>query len=116
MVLAHVDLELVGIGARGWLPSRLFGLGVEVVGKVFGVGVADFPSGREAGITLSYILAWRSLTLIFPGGRTMFGDIWRLVEVERIIEGVNCKNAVAPAWSVITPQLRQHLQPHCYFQ
>lgn len=48
MVSSHVNLELVRISARGRFPARdLLGV-IEVVREVFGVGVADFPIGREA--------------------------------------------------------------------
>lgn len=45
----HVGFEGFGVGARGGLPAGFFAAGVEVVGEVFGVGVADFPRGGEAG-------------------------------------------------------------------
>ena len=45
-------LELFGVGAGGGLPARDLFDRVEVVGEVFGVRVADFPAGREAGISL----------------------------------------------------------------
>lgn len=52
VVLGHVGFELFGVGAGGGLPAGFFGRGVEVVGEVFGVGVADFPGGGEAGVGL----------------------------------------------------------------
>ena len=52
MVLGHVGFELFGVGARGRLPSGLFGGAVEIVREVFGVGVADFPGGGKAGVRL----------------------------------------------------------------
>jgi len=52
VVLGHVGFQLFGVGAGGGLPSGLFGGTVEVVGEVFGVGVADFPGGGEAGVGL----------------------------------------------------------------
>ena len=44
----HVCFYFLGVGAGGWFPAGFFCAGVEVVGKVFGVGVADFPGWREA--------------------------------------------------------------------
>lgn len=41
MVLAHVVLERLAVRVRGWLPFRLLGAGIEVVGQVFAVGVSD---------------------------------------------------------------------------
>ncbi len=52
MVGSHVDLELLGIGAGRGLPARRLLGGVEVVGEVLGVGVADLPVGRQAGVRL----------------------------------------------------------------
>lgn len=49
VVQGHVGFYLFGIAAGGGFPAGFFGGGVEVVGEVFGVGVADFPSGGEAG-------------------------------------------------------------------
>lgn len=46
----HVRFDLVGVGAGGWFPAGFFGGGVEVVGKVLGVGVPDFPLGGEASV------------------------------------------------------------------
>ena len=43
----HVCLQSLGIGALGWFPSRLLSGGVEVVGKVFGIGMAHLPVRRE---------------------------------------------------------------------
>ena len=45
----HVCFYFFGIGAGGGFPAGFFGGGVEVVGEVFRVGVADFPGGGEAG-------------------------------------------------------------------
>lgn len=44
MMLRHIFFELLGIGTRGRLPSRVLGLGVEVVGEVLRVGAADLPA------------------------------------------------------------------------
>ena len=48
----HVDLEFLRIGARGRFPAGFLGMLVEVVGKVFGVGVSNLPAGRETGVCL----------------------------------------------------------------
>lgn len=50
VVLGHVDLELVDVGARGRLPARGLGGAVEVVGQVLGLRVADFPVFGETGL------------------------------------------------------------------
>lgn len=52
VVVRHVGFEGVGVGAFGGLPAGGFGRGVEVVGQVFGVGVADLPAGGEACVGL----------------------------------------------------------------
>ena len=45
-------LELLRVGALRGLPSRDLVGRVEVVREVLGVGVADFPIGRETGVSL----------------------------------------------------------------
>lgn len=50
VVQRHVGFDLVRVRARGRLPAGLLGAGVEVVGEVFGVGVADFPLEGQAGV------------------------------------------------------------------
>lgn len=55
VVGGHVVLELLGVRARRRLPSRDFVGGVEVVGEVLGVGVADFPVGGQAGVSLGVL-------------------------------------------------------------
>lgn len=45
----HVGFDFFGVGAGGGFPAGFFGEGVEVVGEIFGVGVADFPLVGEAG-------------------------------------------------------------------
>src|ERR1700753_1844141 len=52
VVLRHVDLESLRVGLLGRLPSRLVGFVVEVVRKVFGSGMADFPVRRQASVSL----------------------------------------------------------------
>jgi hypothetical protein len=42
VVLAHVVFEGLRVGLWRRLPFRLLGAGVEVVGEVLAVGVADF--------------------------------------------------------------------------
>lgn len=48
VVEGHVCFNFLGVGAWGWFPAGFFCRGVEVVGEVFGVGVADFPGWGEA--------------------------------------------------------------------
>lgn len=50
VVLGHVDLELLGVGAGGWLPAAVLVGRVEVVGQVLRLRVAHFPVGGEAGL------------------------------------------------------------------
>lgn len=52
MVGGHVELELLAVGAGGGFPARGAVDGVEVVGEVLGVGVANLPAGRETGFSL----------------------------------------------------------------
>lgn len=52
--VGHVDLELLGVGALGGFPAGNGFFGVEVVGEVFAVAVADFPVGRETGLGLFF--------------------------------------------------------------
>lgn len=49
VVQGHVCFYFFGIGAGGRFPAGFFGRRVEVVGEVFGVGVADFPGWGQAG-------------------------------------------------------------------
>lgn len=49
MVLGHVDLELLGVGAGRRLPSAILVGRVEVVGQVLGLRVAHFPICGETG-------------------------------------------------------------------
>lgn len=49
VVEGHVCFYFFRVAAGGGLPAGFFGKRVEVVGEVFGVGVADFPGGGEAG-------------------------------------------------------------------
>jgi len=49
VVGGHEGFQGFGVGACRGLPAGFFGAGVEVVGEVFRVGVADFPGGGEAG-------------------------------------------------------------------
>lgn len=53
VVLGHVDLELLGVGAGGRLPAAVLLGRVEVVGQVLGLRVAHFPVGGEAGFLLT---------------------------------------------------------------
>ena len=81
MVLRHVGFELFSISVRGWLPFRFFTRAIEVIGKVFRVGVADFPTSGEAGFGLkrSSELYRKDIRLIEKYGLgllapTMMGD------------------------------------------
>jgi len=61
VMVRHVVLELVGIGALGWLPAGNGFYCVEVVGEVLAVAVADLPVGRETGLRLEVIVrSWVS--------------------------------------------------------
>lgn len=50
VVGGHVVLELVGVGAGGGLPVGDLVDGVEEVGEVLRLGVADFPVWWQAGL------------------------------------------------------------------
>lgn len=52
VVDGHVVFKLVGIGSGGRFPSRDLFVRVEVVGKVLGVGVSNFPARGETSIRL----------------------------------------------------------------
>ncbi len=52
VVRSHVVLELVAVGSGGRLPSRNLLGHVEVVRELLGLGVSNFPVGRETGIRL----------------------------------------------------------------
>lgn len=52
VVLGHVVLQLLRVGAGGGLPAGNLVDRVEVVWEVLGVGVTDFPVGRQAGVRL----------------------------------------------------------------
>lgn len=52
VVVGHVVLQLLAVGAGRGLPSRHLVGGVEVVGQTLGVGVAHFPVGGETGLSL----------------------------------------------------------------
>ena len=43
VVLCHVDFEFLGIGIGRGLPAGFFCVGVEVIRKVLGVRVTNFP-------------------------------------------------------------------------
>lgn len=49
VVGAHVMLQSLAIGTGRRLPSALFGRGVEIVGKVLGVGVSNLPAAGKTG-------------------------------------------------------------------
>ena len=48
MVRCHVGFYEAGVGAGRGLPSGLFDAGVEVIGEVLAIGVADFPVRGKA--------------------------------------------------------------------
>ena len=52
VMLGHVDLELLGVGVLRRLPSRLVGLGVEVVWQVLRIRMSYLPVGRETCVGL----------------------------------------------------------------
>lgn len=56
-MLGHVCLEFLGVGVLGWLPSRLMGLGIEVVREILGVGMSHLPVGRKACVGLLAVSA-----------------------------------------------------------
>jgi hypothetical protein len=61
VMVRHVVLELVGVGALGWLPAGNSFYCVEVVGEVLAVAVADLPVGRETSLRLEGIVrSWVS--------------------------------------------------------
>lgn len=45
----YMGTKLFCVRACGRLPLRLCEVGIEVVGKLFGVGPANFPGRGEAG-------------------------------------------------------------------
>lgn len=49
VVGAHVMLQSLAIGTGRRLPSALLGRGVEIVGKVLGVGVSNLPAAGKTG-------------------------------------------------------------------
>lgn len=48
VMICHVHLQFVGIGAFWWFPSRFLVVGIEVVRKVLGVGDANLPRFWQA--------------------------------------------------------------------
>ena len=83
VVQGHVGFYSFGIAAGGGLPAGFFGVGVEVVGEVFGVGVADFPGGGEAG---------------FLGGGLDGGLVGVGLEEERRYAGREIFGGLLPFW------------------
>lgn len=57
VVLRHVDFKLLGIGIGRRFPAGFFCVGVEVVGKVLGVRMTNFPSVGETSVSLQFRLA-----------------------------------------------------------
>lgn len=62
MVLGHVLFQRVGVAAFRWFPSRDFVGGIEVVGEILAVAMANFPARREAGFDL-----WENWSAFFRG-------------------------------------------------
>lgn len=52
MVLRHVQFQFLSVGVGRRFPARFFGGGVEVVGEVLGVGVANLPASRKSRVSL----------------------------------------------------------------
>lgn len=70
VVSGHVEFQFVRVGILGRFPARFMRLLVEVVGQVLGVGVPDFPVGREASVSLGW--EWLVERTCYPAseGRT----------------------------------------------
>lgn len=49
MVHGHVCFYLFGVGAGRRFPAGFLGRDIEIIGEIFGIGVADFPLVGEAG-------------------------------------------------------------------
>jgi len=43
VVYGHVRFYFLRVGAGGWFPAGFLGGGIEVIGEVLRIGVADFP-------------------------------------------------------------------------
>lgn len=56
VMLSHVCFQLLRVGFGRRLPSRLFAGRIEVVWKVFGIGMSNFPIGRKPGFGLDFPL------------------------------------------------------------
>ena len=56
VMLRHVCFEFLRVGFGRRLPSRLLRRRVEVIRKVFGIGVSDFPMGRKTCVRLLIFL------------------------------------------------------------
>ena len=78
VVVGHVDLELLGVGALGRLPARDGVLGVEVVGQVLAVAVAHLPTGGEACVGGLDDGVLGSCRQDWPLGRARMEDLVRL--------------------------------------
>lgn len=67
MVLCHVHLELLRVGPRWGLPARVLLRGVEVVGQVLALAMANLPIGGESRVGLLHRVA----TMLAITGRGM---------------------------------------------
>ena len=80
VVQGHVCFYFFGIGAGGRFPAGFLGGGVEVVGEVFGVGVADFPGWGQAGFLGGLEGEGEvSESRLLEGG--MLGEVWGLFTI-----------------------------------
>jgi hypothetical protein len=52
MMLSHVKLQFFRVGIFGWFPSGLMSFGIEIVGKILGIGVTNLPVGRQPSVRL----------------------------------------------------------------
>lgn len=98
VVLPHVRLELLRVGARRRLPARVLGGRVEVVRQILGVGVADLPALGQACVAGLW-----SVSVNLSGPRPMLGAhhcvcgwnvnkrmFWRRVTGEMIMSTQPC--------------------------
>ena len=70
---SHVGFEKGGVGSRGGFPAGFLAGRVEVVGEVFGVGVAHFPGGGQSGGHAGILILWN-------GGISLLGRAVRGTE------------------------------------
>jgi hypothetical protein len=85
VMIRHVHLELVRVGSFWRLPSRFFGIRVEVVGQVLRVGDADLPWLRQAGFfgpTLRWLWSATGSEMRYIHGMVTCDLPWLLSEEE----------------------------------